>query len=130
MILTVNLTLPGVLGVSEEGNSGGLTLRLVCGVAGAELVLVGGGGGGRFGEQWDLSLVFWDRAGALIDGSDTLLVNKWSCSLAAGCWGTALWSEEEEDRLSVLRAKEEAGEEVWDEGKAKEQQERDNAEKI
>ncbi len=51
MILTVNLTLPGVLGVSEEGNSGGLTLRLVCGVAGAELVLVGGGGGGRFGEQ-------------------------------------------------------------------------------
>lgn len=40
----------------------------------------------------------------MIDGSDTLLVNKWSCSLAAGCWGTALWSEEEEDRLSVLRA--------------------------
>lgn len=59
--MTVNLTLPGVLGVCEEGESfnpaegrdgGGLILRLVCGVAGAELVLVGGGGGGeRFGEQ-------------------------------------------------------------------------------
>lgn len=60
MVLTVNLTLPGVLGVCEEGESfspaerqdgGVLMLRLVCGVAGAELVLVGGGGGDRFGEQ-------------------------------------------------------------------------------
>lgn len=49
---SLQVRLPGVLGVCEEGDGDGLTLRLVCGVAGAELVLVGGGGGGgRFGEQ-------------------------------------------------------------------------------
>lgn len=56
---SLQVRLPGVPGVCEVGvilrpaeRLGGLALRLVCGVAGAELVLVGGGGGGdRFGEQ-------------------------------------------------------------------------------
>lgn len=70
--LVVILTLAGVLGVCEEGRGGGcLILRLVSGVLGIELVLVGGGAGGRFGDGAVEEV--------LIDGSDTLFMNKWSC---------------------------------------------------
>lgn len=60
-----------------------------------------------------------EEPGLLIDGSDTLLVTGCSCSVVDGRWqALALagvrgkpWSDEEEERLSVLRAGEGQAEE-------------------
>lgn len=87
---------------------------MVCGVAGAELVLAGGNGDG---DRPGKSLVEGEQGesqGPLIKGSDTLLVKGCSWSLTTlppvGGW-LELWSEAE-DRLSMLIA----GEGVEEEG--------------
>lgn len=102
----------GVVGGLGGGGRGVLipALRLVCGVAGAELVLVGTGGGGGLEDGRG----FWPeaaRAGPLMDGSETLLVKggSWLAATPSGKALEELWSEEEE-RDSVLRAGDGEGE--------------------
>lgn len=101
------------LAVSGGLGGGGLAaLRLVCGVAGAELVLAGREGEEGPGERWGRrSAEEADGGGAgsqgpEMDGSETLLVKGWSSPSPApplmGGW-EELWSEAE-DRLSTLIA--------------------------
>lgn len=109
------------LGAAGGRGGGGLiallpALLFVSGVAGAEQVLLWGCEGEGLGERYDLGSdeisEGEEEPGLLIDGSDTLLVKKCSCSVMDGR-GEAVevaagrekpWSDEEEDRLSVLKA--------------------------
>lgn len=79
---------------------------MVCGVAGAELVLAGGNGDGDRPGKSLAEEEQGESQGPLIKGSDTLLVKGCSWSLTApppvGGW-LELWSEAE-DRLSMLIA--------------------------
>lgn len=115
------------LGAAGGRGGGGLSTLLPAllfdsGVAGAEQVLLWGCEGDGLGERCDLGSderAEGEEPGLLIDGSDTLLVNECSCSVMDGCWETAVvaavrgkpWSDEEEERLSVLRAGEGQAEE-------------------
>lgn len=115
------------LGAAGGRGGGGLSalfpaLLFVSGVAGAEQVLLWGCAGEGLGERFDLGSderAEGEEPGLLIDGSDTLLVNGCSCSVMTRCWKAAAvaavrgqpWSDEEEERLSVLRAGEGQAEE-------------------
>lgn len=115
------------LGPASGRGGGGLSallpaLLFVSGVAGAEHVLLWGCEGEGLGESCDLGseeCAEGEEPGLWIDGSDTLLVTGCSCPVMGGCWEAAagaaargkLWSDEEEDRLSVLRAGEGQAEE-------------------
>lgn len=113
------------LGAAGGRGGGGLStllpaLLFVSGVAGAEQVLLWGCEGEGLGERCDLGSDESDEGeepGLLIDGSDTLLVTRCSCSETDDRWEAVAavrgkaWSDEEEERLSVLRAGEGQAEE-------------------
>lgn len=115
------------LGAGGGRGGGGLSallpaLLFVSGVAGAEQVLLWGCAGEGLGKRFDFGSderAEGEEPGLLIDGSDTLLVNECSCSVMACWWEAAAvavvrgtpWSDEEDERLSVLRAGEGQAEE-------------------
>lgn len=116
-----------IKGLGAAGGRGGggrstllRVLLFVSGVAGAEQVLLWGCKGDGLGERHDLGSderPEGEEPGLLIDGSDTLLVNGCSCSVmddrgeAVAVVRGKPWSDEEEERLSVLRAGEGQAEE-------------------
>ncbi|PWA16833.1 hypothetical protein CCH79_00012776 [Gambusia affinis] len=98
------------IGLGVVVGRGGLApvLRLVCGVAGAELALGGNADGEERWEEWFRRSAEDEEDGLSpgdeMDGSETLLLKlcSWSLLPPSGSW-EELWSEEE-DKLSMLRA--------------------------